>query len=199
MRKVALTGGIATGKTHVARRLSTEHHIPVIDSDTIVHQALAAGGALVEPVVARFGPGVRSRDGGIDRRALAAIVFKDTEARHALESLVHPHVYQQITDWFSRLDPTAAFAVADIPLLFETGREREFDVVIVTACAPDVQMQRVMERDGATREQAEQRLAAQWPIAKKIERADFVIATDGLKDDTDRQIDQLVTKLRNQG
>lgn len=196
MRRVALTGGIATGKTHVARRLAEHHHIPVIDSDLIVHGAFAARGPLVDRVAGRFGESVRSPDGSIDRRTLARVVFSDPTARHALEALVHPYVYQQISDWFESLPAATPFAVADIPLLFETKRAGDFDVVIVAAAAPDVQLQRVMERDGATRAEAERRLEAQWPIEEKVARADYVIRTDGNKEDTDRQVDDLVDQLR---
>lgn len=195
MRRVALTGGIATGKTHVARRLA-ERGIPVIDSDAIVHEALAPGGALADAVTSRFGPAVRAPDGSIDRRAVAAIVFRDPTARHDLEALVHPYVYRRIADWFASLDPAIPLAVADIPLLFETGRADDFDAVIVVATEPQTQIRRVMERDGATRDEAERRLAAQWPIAQKVERADYLIRTDGTKGETDRQVDEIVSVLR---
>lgn len=199
MRRVALTGGIGTGKTHVARHLAEHLGIPVIDSDAIVHAALASGGALVEPIVRRFGSAVRDADGSVNRRALGAIVFADEGARRDLEALVHPYVYQRITEWFAALGAATPVAVADIPLLFETGRAGAFDAVIVAACEPETQIARVMERDGATREEAERRLAAQWPIGRKVERADYVIRTDGGKNDTDRQIDAVVTKLRSEG
>jgi dephospho-CoA kinase len=199
VKRVALTGGIATGKTHVARRLARHHDVPVVDSDEIVHEALATGGALVGPVIDRFGEGVRASNGGINRRALGAIVFEDPDARGALERLVHPHVYDRIARWFAALDPAAAFAVADIPLLFETGHESDFDAIIVTACDPATQIERVIKRDGVTREDAERRVAAQWPIHEKVARASYVVRTDGATAETDRQVDGIVTKLGLKG
>jgi dephospho-CoA kinase len=199
VKRVALTGGIATGKTHVARRLAGHHDVPVVDSDEIVHEALATGGALVGPVIDRFGEGVRASDGGINRRALGAIVFEDPAARGALERLVHPHVYDRIARWFAALDPAAAFAVADIPLLFETGHESDFDAIIVTACDPATQIERVIKRDGVTREDAERRVAAQWPIHEKVARATHVVRTDGTTAETDRQVEGIVTKLGLKG
>jgi dephospho-CoA kinase len=195
MKRVALTGGIATGKTHVVRVLE-QLGVPVIDSDKVVHEALAPGGSLVDAVAARFGDTVRAADGSIDRRALGAIVFADPARRRELESIVHPHVYERISSWFGALDSSTPFAVADIPLLFETGRAGAFDVVLVTACARETQVRRVIDRDGVTRDDAERRLAAQWPIEQKVARADYVIHTDGTKDDTDRQVADIVTKLR---
>jgi dephospho-CoA kinase len=198
MLKVALTGGIASGKTYVGRRLR-EAGIPVVDSDSIVHQALGAGGDLVERVVERFGPGVRDAHGGINRAALGAIVFADPAARKDLEAIVHPHVYKAIQAWFRALDAATPFAVADIPLLYETGRASDFDKVVVTSSKYETQLARMMARDGLTRADAQRRLAAQWPIAEKATRADYVITTDGTKAETNDQVKRLVDLLTQEG
>jgi dephospho-CoA kinase len=195
MRRVALTGGIGTGKTHVARQLGALG-IPVIDSDAIVHESLGPGGPLVERVAARFGRAVRAADGGIDRRALASIVFRDPAARRDLEGIIHPYVFERISGWLASLDQSAPFAVADIPLLFETDSAGKFDKVIVTAAPRELQIARVVDRDGASREEAEGRLAAQWPIEAKIARADYVIHTDGSKEETNRQVAAIVDELK---
>jgi dephospho-CoA kinase len=198
MMRVALTGGIATGKSHVRRRLE-ELGIPTIDADTLAHEALKAGTRSAEAISRRFGSAVVGADGHIDRRRLGAIVFTDVEARADLESIVHPQVYSAIDRWFSdrESDPgrAGAFAVADIPLLFETARDGAFDRVIVAACSPELQLERVMTRDQLTRDEARARLEAQWPIAEKVRLADFVVWTDGTYDKTDAEIDAVVTAL----
>ena len=104
--------------------------------------------------------------------ASAQIIFKDKRARQDLEAIIHPAVQQAIDKFFATLPKRTPFAVADIPLLFETGREGQFDVVIVVACPRAMQLQRVMERNKLSKEDAERRLAAQWPIEKKVEKAD---------------------------
>lgn len=189
MLKVALTGGIATGKSYVLERFRA-HGAPTIDADLLVHQALAPGAAAAQAVRSRFGPDVLDHGGAIDRRKLGAIVFADPAARRDLEAILHPAVYDEIVRWFRDLETRAAatLAVADIPLLFETGREAAFDKVIVIACDPALQVRRIVARDGISEKEARQRLSAQLPIAEKIGRADFVIRTDGVKEETDRQV-----------
>jgi dephospho-CoA kinase len=120
-------------------------------------------------------------------------VFTDAEARRQLEAIVHPAVYDAILSWFDTLD--TPMGVASIPLLYETGRERDFDVVVVTACPPEVQLQRLMERDSLSEEQARQRIAAQMPAEDKAARGQFVIRTEGSMAKTDRQVEELIEAL----
>lgn len=196
MLRVALTGGIATGKSTVLRRLMAAG-IPGIDADVLARQVVAPGTPGFDAVVATFGSGVVDAAGGLDRRALGARVFADPAARAALEAIIHPAVYQAISAWFASLPADTRVAVADIPLLFETGRAREFDVVVVVACTPEEQIRRVVARDGVTRDEARARIAAQWPIEHKVAAADHVIWTAGALADTESQVDQLVTVLAN--
>lgn len=194
-RRVALTGGIATGKSHVLRQLAARG-IPTIDSDVLAREAVAPGTAGLASVIARFGPGVVGADGALDRQALGTIVFADAAARRALEAIVHPAVRQATEHWFASLDPTRhTFAVADIPLLYEVGRDADFDLTVVAACSPEQQLRRVIERDGVTESEARQRIAAQWPIEDKARRADVVIRTDGSFAETEAQTDALVRAL----
>lgn len=193
MTKVALTGGIATGKSYVVRQLR-EAGVPVVDADILAHQAVAPGTPALAAIVARFGAGILTRDGTLDRAALAARVFADPAARRDLEAIVHPVVRAGIAAFFEALPAATPVAVADIPLLFETGRERDFDVVVVVACAPEEQVRRVMARDGLPREAAAQRIAAQWPIADKVARADAVIRTDGSHEETNAQVRELIAR-----
>ena len=195
MRRVALTGGIATGKSYVRARLE-ELGVPTSDADTFARAVVAPGTEGLAEVVRAFGSGVLDPTGELDRRRLAAIVFPDAERRKALESIVHPAVRRATDAWFQHLEPTVAFAVADIPLLYETGRDRDFDTVIVTACDPATQRARVMARDGLDETEARLRIEAQLPIEEKVRRADYVIRTDGSFEETDRQVKDVFDTLR---
>jgi dephospho-CoA kinase len=198
MRRIALTGGIATGKSHVRARFE-ELGVPTIDSDVLAHRAVAAGSEGLAAVVARFGPTVLDSHGQLDRRRMADIVFSDPAARKALEAIIHPEVQRQTNAWFAALDSRRhAFAIADIPLLYEVNRERDFEAVIVAACHPDVQLRRLMERDRLSEADARRRIEAQFPIEEKIQRADFVIRTDGSYEDTNQQVDALARQLGDQ-
>jgi dephospho-CoA kinase len=134
--RVALTGGIATGKSYVRRRIEA-HGVPTIDSDLVVHQLLGAGTDVTAAVARRFGSAILRSDGAVDRVALGRLVFADAARRADLEAIVHPPVYDRIFAWAAdQAAGGAAWVVADIPLLFETRHEGEFDRVIVVACWP---------------------------------------------------------------
>ena len=200
VRRVALTGGIATGKSYVRQRLQ-EADVPTIDADVLAREALAPGTPGFRAAIARFGRGVLSDGGAIDRVKLAAIVFADATARKDLEAIVHPDVYGRIDSWFTRLARNGyrGPAVADVPLLFESGHAEDFPVVVVAACDEATQLARLQARDGFDIEAARQRLAAQWPLAEKVRRADFVVRTEGSFDQTDARVRELVAKLREDG
>ena len=187
-KRVALTGGIATGKSHVRAMFETLG-VPTIDADTLAKEAVAPGSPGLAAVTARFGRQMLDASGALDRRKLAALVFTDPVARRDLEAIVHPAVRREIDRWFASLASAAhPFAIADIPLLYETGRELDFDAVIVAACDPATQLRRVIERDKLTEEEARLRISAQLPLEEKIRRADYVIRTDGAFADTNKQV-----------
>jgi len=196
MLRVALTGGIATGKSYVLDQIR-RRGIPCLDADELAHGVTAAGTEATAAIAARFGADVLAPDGSVDRARLGPLVFADTAARHELEALVHPAVYRAIAAGlraFERLGG-AAFAVVDVPLLYESGHEGAFDRVIATTCPPDVQRDRLRMR-GLSDEEARQRMAAQWPADRKAARATFVIHTDGPLADTDTQIEQVLASLQ---
>jgi dephospho-CoA kinase len=193
--RAALTGGIATGKSYVRVRLAS-HGIPTLDSDVLARDAVAPGSPGLAAVVERFGADILAADGSLDRRALGAIVFADPQARADLEAIVHPRVREATTAWLGRLAAAGeSVAIVDIPLLYETGRDRDFDRVIVTSCPRSQQVARVVERDGLSPADAEARIDAQAPTEDKVRRADFVIDTGGTFGDTNRQVDRVVEKL----
>ena len=194
--RVALTGGIATGKSYVRARFE-ELGVPTIDADVLARTVVAPGTRGLEAVVHAFGPQVLDPSGALDRKRLGAIVFADEARRRLLEQIIHPEVRRATDAWFEQLDPSTPFAIADIPLLYETGRDVDFDGVIVTAVEPATQLRRVMERDQLTEAQARQRIYAQLPIEEKVSRADHVITTDGSFDDTDRQVREVFEALQS--
>jgi dephospho-CoA kinase len=195
MLKIALTGGIATGKSYVLDGFR-RRGVPCLDADELAHGVTAAGTEATTAIANRFGADILASDGSVDRKRLGPIVFGDPAARRELEAIVHPAVYRAITAGMRGFELVGerGFAVADVPLLFETGAEKSFDRVIVTACAPDTQLARLRAR-GLSEEAARQRLAAQWPTDKKTASADFVVTTDGTFEETDRQIDEILRAL----
>jgi len=196
MHRIALTGGIATGKSHV-RAVFDALGVPTIDADLLARDAVVPGSAGFKAVAARFGTGVLDRHGELDRRKLGDIVFADVAARRDLEAIIHPEVVAAIERWFAGLDSAQhTFAIADIPLLFETGREKDYDSVIVTACDPELQVRRLMARDRIGDAEARQRIAAQIPVKEKIAKANHVIRTDGAVAETNRQVHAVYEQLR---
>ncbi|WP_216902148.1 dephospho-CoA kinase [Synechococcus sp. CCY 9618] len=176
-RRIGLTGGIATGKSTVARLLEERFDLPVLDADRFAHGALGPGTTGTEAVLARYGQRVRDRSAAeptIDRTALGRIVFADPAERTWLEGLVHPVVRQRFAE---RLEALAAAptVVLMIPLLYEAGLEGLCSEVWLVNCDQAEQLRRLMARDGLGEAEAIARIAAQWPMARKRARADVVI------------------------
>ena len=188
MRLIGLTGGIATGKSTVARMLH-ERGATVIDADELARQAVRPGTPALDEIVARFGDHVIDAGGELDRAAMADIVFADTAARLDLERITHPRVLelmqQQIADAFARDAPVV---VVDVPLLFETGRDDMFEGVLLVHAPAETQVRRLRDRDGLRDAAALQRLDAQLPIDEKRSRATWVIENADSLADTERQV-----------
>lgn len=195
MLSAALTGGLATGKSYCLARFRALG-VPAIDADVLAREAVGSGTPGLAAVVARFGPELILPDGTLDRPALARIVFADRTARADLEAIVHPEVYRRIREWLANLPAGTRLALADIPLLFETGHNHDFERVIVCVCEPAEQMRRLQTRDGLSESDAAARLAAQWPIDDKAARGDYIIRTDGTYAATDAQVRQVYEALR---
>ena len=198
--KIALTGGIACGKSTLAKFLA-ELGIRVLDADDVVHALEASGGEAVEPIRARFGDGVIARDGGVDRKALADVVFADPSARRELEDLLFPRVRRILLAFASQSDATAIH-ISVIPLLFESHWESDYDIIIAIASPERIQIERMMKTRGYTRAQAEARLAAQMPVAEKAARADFAVVNDStpthLKDEAQRLVSWLKERIEHE-
>ncbi|MDN5762735.1 MAG: dephospho-CoA kinase [Microlunatus sp.] len=195
MLRVGLTGGIAAGKSAVSDALA-EHGAVIIDADILAREVVESGTPGLRAVVARFGAGVQTADGRLDRDALARLVFADAESRRALEQIVHPLVRIRA----AQLEAAAAahaVVVHVIPLLVETGQAAEFDVVVVVDVEPEVQIQRLRDRSGLTEAEARTRIAAQASRRDRLAAADTVVLNHGSRADLEQQVARLWRDLRS--
>jgi dephospho-CoA kinase len=193
-RLIGLTGGIGTGKSTVARLLSARG-IPVIDADQLARLAVEPGQPALDDIRAAW-PSTLTADGRLDRKALGAIVFADPQARHRLESILHPRIAElanQRALALARDGHAAAFYEAS--LLVETGRYRELDGMVVVDAPEDVRIARVAARDGLTPEQVRARIAAQAPMSEKRRLAAFVVDNSGDLIALERQVTALLAAL----
>ncbi len=191
---LALTGGIATGKSTVARLLAERHAWTAFDADACVHHLLDSDSGVQAKIVAHFGPKVRRADGSIDRTALRNRVFADPAARRHLEGILHPLVRHRWKEQAAECAAGGHNFLADIPLLFETGAETCFDASLTVASCPATQAARLAAR-GIKTPVAQAMLASQLPIEEKIRRADHVVWNDGTEATLARQVDLLLELL----
>jgi dephospho-CoA kinase len=197
MLKVGLTGGIATGKSFVLgamRELGCE----VLDADQTAREVVEPGQPAFDEIVAHFGQQIVGEDGKLNRAKLGAVIFNNAAEREKLNSIVHPRVFEAQARWMAeveRRDPQA-IVVIDAALMIETGSYRRFDKVVVVHCEPETQLQRLMERNQLTKEEAMARISSQMPSAEKLKFADFAINTSLGFDDTRRQVESLYAQLR---
>ena len=176
--RVGLTGGIATGKSTVARIFQTLG-ATVLDADEIAHRMINKDAPAYTAVVAAFGSGVLRGDGSIDRSRLGRIVFSDPASRTRLESILHPLIRSEEESLVATLTAIGQgrIAVTNAALLIETGAHRDYRRLVVTHCAPEVQVDRVMKRDDLTRDEARARIDAQMPTEEKTRIAHYTINT----------------------
>jgi dephospho-CoA kinase len=194
MLKVGLTGGIACGKTHVARRLAGRG-LHVLDLDAVAHEMTAPGGAAYDEVVRAFGRGILDAAGAVDRRALGARVFADPEALARLNAIVHPKVRAEEARRARALAGKAEVLVTEAALLVESGLHLRFDRLVVVDCRPEQQVERLAGREGMTAEAARARIAAQMPVDQKRGFAHFVVDGSLPFAETDRMADDLADTL----
>jgi dephospho-CoA kinase len=194
--RVGITGSIASGKSTVARRLK-DRGIPVIDLDKVGHEVLRKRHEAFEPVLEAFGEGILGRDGEIDRRKLGALVFSDAAARERLNQIVHPRIRDEEARRVGAMAEAGEAAVAtEAALLIETGQRDRFDFFVVVGCAPEIQIARLMQRDGCSEEEARRRIGAQLSFEEKKASADWVIDTSGDRETTLAETDRLAEEIR---
>jgi len=175
MKKIGLTGSIGMGKSTTAG-FFRDAGIPVFDADAIVHALYSKGGEAVSAIAERFSGAVK--EGAVDREALSAILRQNPKEFAALEGIVHPLVAARRATFIERAEKDGlALIVFDIPLLFETGQDDAYDIILVVTADPEIQAQRVLARPGMTPEKFQSILARQMPDAEKRNRADFIIDT----------------------
>ncbi len=194
MRLLGLTGGIGMGKSACAELLRARA-VPVVDTDVLARKVVEPGQPALEQIRETFGPEMVGPDGQLRRGDLARRIFADASARQKLESILHPPIREL---WRTQAQALRAqgcpLAVVVIPLLFETGAEKELDAVLCVACSAATQSQRLRER-GWSVEHIAQRNQAQWPVEKKMDRANFVIWTEASLDLHAAQLDRILTGL----
>jgi dephospho-CoA kinase len=196
---IALTGGIASGKSTVAARLA-EHGAVVVDADQSAREVVEPGTPALKAIAQRFGPSVIRSDGSLDRAALGAIVFADQASRLALNAIVHPAVWQRALELFSEIsarDPNAII-VYDVPLLVEaaSGRPLHFDRVVVVHAPVQERIRRLVELRGFSERDAAARVNAQAADDERLAVADVVINATGSLEETLRQADELWYSLQ---
>ncbi len=192
-----LTGGIASGKTTVARMFAKEG-ARVIDLDELSRWVVEPHKPAWHDIVRRFGKTILREDGTIDRIRLGSIVFADPKKRKALEKIVHPRVLEAYEENLTRIieDEPKAIVIADVPLLAETKMEGRFDKVIVVYVPPEFQMTRLAQRNGLSRQAALDRLKSQISMEEKTRLADFVIDNRGSLEETRRQVKRVCQALK---
>ncbi|EPQ57838.1 CoaE-domain-containing protein [Gloeophyllum trabeum ATCC 11539] len=198
MLVVGLTGGIATGKSTVSNLLKT-HGIPVVDADVLAREVVLPGTKAHKQIVQYFGPTILQEDGTLDRPKLGSIVFTDAEKRKKLNSIVHPAVrwamfWAVVKYWLKG----EKMCVVDVPLLIESGIHKWVGKVVVVYCSAEIQLQRLMKRDGSSREAATSRLNAQLPITEKVDYADEVIDNSGTVQELEQQVTSFINRLKKE-
>lgn len=196
MRIIGLTGGIATGKSTVARMLA-EKGAHIIDADSLAREVVEPGRPAWREIVSWLGESILLPDGTIDRKKLAALVFKDERMRLKLNSIVHPRVGEHLLALTEKIreDHPAAILVYDVPLLVEAGMCDMVELILLVYAPPEVQVERQLKRDGISVSDAEARLKAQMPMEEKIKHAHITIDNSGTLAETARQVEEAWPRL----
>lgn len=191
---IGLTGGIASGKSTVSKMLENAG-IPVIDADRYSREAVEPGEKAYKEIVAHFGEGILHGDRTIDRKKLGAIIFNDEAERKKLNAIVHPAVRKKMNERknFYRKEGREA-VVLDIPLLFESQLQGTVDKIMLVYVNEHVQLKRLMERDGSTKEEALSRIRSQIPLENKKTGADAVIDNNGSQSETESQLYEILKR-----
>ena len=196
MRVFGLTGGIGSGKSPVAR-LFRKEGIPVVDADRISREVTLSGKPAHAAIVRSFGTGILLPDGRIDRKKLGAIVFADPGKRAELEAITHPRIMEGIREAVSALAAAGhAIAIVEAALIHEKGRQGLFEAVIGVGCDREMQVERLMRRDGISRQEALRILSAQMDPGEKTRASDYVIDNSGDLATTRARVRALARKLR---
>ncbi|MGT2800460.1 dephospho-CoA kinase [Streptococcus marmotae] len=193
-RVIGLTGGIASGKSTVTAYLRKRGY-QVIDADQVVHQLQEKGGKLYQVLVEEFGTGIVAADGKLNRERLGELVFGQKKVRERLSQLQDGVIRQELVKERDRLAEMTDVLFMDIPLLFELGYEEVVDEIWLVVLAPELQLERLMERNQLSLGAAKERLAAQMPLEEKKKRTPYQIDNGGERLATYAQVDQLLQRI----
>lgn len=195
MHVFGLTGGLGSGKSTVAARL-TARGLPVVDADVLSRQAVLPGSPALQAIAESFGPDVLSAEGSLDRRRLGELVFSQDAARARLEAILHPRIHALSEQAFGELEARGELlGCYEVPLLFEVGLEASLRPIVVVTAPEATRLERVMVRDNTSREQASNRMRAQLPLEDKAARADHVIDNGGPTRSTLEQTDRVLAEI----
>jgi dephospho-CoA kinase len=199
MLKLGITGGIGCGKSEVCRLLE-EMGIPIIHADLVAREIIDSNEEIKSQIKAAFGDDVYLPEGKLDRKKVANIIFNDEDAKQTINQIVHPYVIQYQKTELEKLERSGKckFAGVEAALIFEAGAEQHFDVIVVVAASEETVVERLMERDGLSREQILKRINSQMPLSDKIKRADIVVHNDGSLDELNHEVNRLLYWLNNQ-
>lgn len=196
MKRIGITGGIASGKSAVAGMLR-EMGFHVIDADRLGHEVIEPGKPAYEEIVREFGAGVVGRDRRIDRGKLGAIVFADAAKLGRLNKIVHPRVEEEMVRQFAEWEKSGVkdAAFVEAALLVEAGYQKNLDGLVVAWCKPEQQVERLIAR-GLSEVEARRRIASQMPVEEKLKFATVKIDCSGTLEETRRQVEELAKGLR---
>ncbi len=194
---LGITGNIASGKSLIAGAFA-RRGAAVVDADRLAREIVTAGNPVLQQIVAQFGRAILLENGELNRAQLGQIIFADPAAREELNRITHPAIADLAIARLQQLKakPGIPLVIYEAPLLFEAGAEGRVDRVLVVKVEPQVQLQRLMARDGLDESAAKQRIAAQMSQQEKLARADFIIDNSGTVEQALRQVDELWERLR---
>lgn len=195
MRIIGLTGGIGMGKTTVSHYLEHTHHLPILDADVYAREAVQPGSTILAKIVDRYGRDILHENGTLDRRRLGEIIFPNPTERTWLEQQIHPYVREHMQADSARLLETYSTIVMVIPLLFEANLTHLVTEIWVVSCPTEQQLQRLMQREPLSLDQAQSRIQSQISIEEKRDRADVILDNSSTLESLFQQIDNALQSL----
>ncbi|MBD2441469.1 dephospho-CoA kinase [Nostoc sp. FACHB-110] len=191
-RIIGLTGGIATGKTTVANYLASAYHLPIFDADIYARDAVAVGSPILTAIAQHYGEQILLPDGNLNRQKLGEIIFNHPSQKQWIENLIHPYVKQCFLQAIA--EATTKTLILVIPLLFEAQMTNLVTEIWVVSCTPEKQLQRLIQRNHLSYEQAQARINSQFPLAEKVACADVVLDNSSTLDILLNQIDTVLKR-----
>ena len=204
VRAIGLTGGIATGKTAISNYLADTYKFPILDADIYAREAVNPGSPILNSIVERYGADILLPDGNLNRSELGHIIFCNASEQQWLEQQIHPYVRRRFVEAtqiciaaLSQVSQNTLTFVLVVPLLFEAQMTDLCTEIWVVYCSPEVQLERLMQRDGLSCDRASARINAQMPIAQKCQKADVVLDNSSTLDSLFLQVDAQLTSSRS--